>query len=146
MIPENLDELIFLSLTFPCLLAFVLFLFPCYVVFACCFFLISTWQDFSSLSSLPWTGGNAKGDIAPSCSSGPLVPPEFISVSIIRNILLLTETSGGAKMPWLPNMEGWMDPQLARRAFKSSQLDRRPPISSQPLPPEPVELGTSQLL
>ena len=65
----------------------------------------------------------------------------LISISIV-NIIILTDTSAGANIPWLPNIEGWIDPQLARRAFKSSQLDRRP-ISSQALPPEPVELGTS---
>ena len=52
-------------------------------------------------------------------------------------------------MPWLPNIEGWMEPQLALRAFKSSQLDLRPPptsTSSQPLPPELVELEISFVL
>ena len=52
-------------------------------------------------------------------------------------------------MPWLPNIEGWIEPQLARRAFNSSQLDLRPPptsTSSQPLPPELVELSISFVL
>ena len=72
----------------------------------------------------------------------------WASFRLLRNSSF-TETSDGAKMPWLPNIEGWIEPQLALRAFKSSQLDLRPPptsTSSQPLPPELVELLTSFVL
>ena len=62
MISEHLDKIIFLhlieifpSLTYPCLLGFVFFLFMCNVFFACCFsYLYLARFFFLILASLDW--------------------------------------------------------------------------------------------